>query len=233
MALSDDGYLAVLLTGYLSGKWHDQLLLYQLGTTSGVYDAPKLVGVSSRIETSGTSSSYPGAVLGMRKSGSAREVIFSTPDSIRTWSVTPASPPGGGTLKEIFKASSDSTMVDASMDAMGSSKVAIIAGNSVIIKDVDDTSAQGVSVSVQMLSSTTLDRLVGARVGLSGSLLAIATPYGATNTFSLYQVGGDAVSLVAGTKLSRFFDVKVFRFFPNYLLASSQAGGIEIYDLSQ
>lgn len=232
MTLSGDGsYVAVLLSGYSSSKWYHQAALYRLTKSGGVYEAPKLAGISGKVESSGSSSAHPGRVLAIRKDGTKYETIFSTADSVQSWEVTPnTSSPPDGTMKKMFGVSK---FVDAAMDAQGSSKIAIVSGNKIIVKDADNPTAEGLAVSVQMLESTTLDKLVAARVGLSGPLLAIASPYGAAHTFSLYQVGSGSISLVAGTKLSRFFDAKVFRFFPNYLLASSQAAGIEIYDLSE
>jgi len=232
MALSEDGsYLAVLLSGYSSSKWYHQMALYKLTKSGGVYEAPKLAGISDKVESSGSSSAHPGRVLAIRKDGTKYETVFSNADSIRSWKVAPntSSPPGGVPTK-MFGVSK---FVDATMDAQGSSKIAIVSGNKIIIKDADNPTAEGLAVSVQMLETTTLDKLVAARVGLSGPLLAIASPYGAAYTFSLYQVSASSISLVAGTKLSRFFDARVFRFFPDYLLASSQAGGIEIYDIGQ
>jgi hypothetical protein len=231
MALSADGnYLAVLLGGYSSSKWYHQATLYRLNKSGGAYEAPKLVGISGKVESSGSSGAHPGRVLAVRKDGTKYDTIFTNADSVRSWKVAPnSSSPPAGTMKKMFGVSK---FVDAAMDAQGSSKIALVSGNKIIIKDADNPTAEGLAVSVQMLESTSLDKLTAARVGLSGPLLALASPYGAAHTFSLYQVGSGSISLVSGTKLSRFFDVKVFRFFPNYLLTSSQAGGIEIYDLS-
>lgn len=230
MALSADGKLAVLFSGYSNNKWYHQVGLYKLTKSGDAYEAPKLIGISDTITSNGSSSAHPGSVLAVRKDGTKYETIFSNADSIRSWKITPSeSSPPGGTPSKLFGVNQ---FVDAAMDAQGGSKMAIASGNTIIIKDADNTSADGVAVAVQAREGTSLDRLVGARVAFSGSILALASPYGAAYTFSLYQVGGDSISFVAGTTLTRFFDVKAFRFFPTYLLASSQAGGIEIYDLS-
>jgi len=232
MALSEDGnYLAVLLSGYSSNKWYHQAALYRLTKDGGVYEAPKLAGISDKVESDGSSTAHPGRVLALRKDGTKYETIFSNADSIRSWKVTPSTstPPGGVPNKKFGV----SKFVDATMDAKGGSKVAIVSGNKIIVKDVDNPTAEGLAVSVQMLETTSLDRLVAARVGLSDTHLALASPYGAAYTFSLYRADSGSITLLAGTKLSRFFDAKIFRSFPNYLLASSQAGGIEIYDIGE
>ncbi len=230
MGLSEDGRLAVLFSGYASGEWSHQVALYELVKSGGQYEPPKLVGISTRVASEGTSTSHPGRVLAVRKDGTKYEVIFSTADSIRSWKVTPSSSsPPAGTMSKMFNVTK---FVDAGMDAQGGSRIAIVSGSTIIIKDADNPTAEGLAVAVQRREDATLDKLVGARVGLSGPLLAITTPYGAAYTFSLYQVGSSQISFVAGTTLSRFFDVKAYRFFPTYLLASSQASGIEIYDLS-
>ena len=230
MAFAEGEYLAILFKGYASQKWYHQVALYKVTKGTDNYNQPAIAGISNTVTSTGKSSAHPGKILGVRKSGSVYEVLFTNATSIYSWKLTPdTSSPGSGTLDAIFGVTD---FVDAAMDAKGGSKIAIVSGHKIIIKDADNASAEGQAVSVQTLEGSTLEMLYGARVGLSGSILAIATPYGAAYTFSLYQVGSDSVSLVAGTTLTRFFDVKVFRFFPTYLLASSQASGIEIYDLS-
>ena len=77
---------------------------------------------------------------------------------------------------------------------------------------------------------STLTKLIGAKVSLAGSMLSIATPYGAAHPFSIYTVSASGAPTIAATCEScRFLDVNVFKTFPNYLLTSSMTSGVEIY----
>ncbi len=231
MILSEDIKLAVLFSGYASNKWYHQMALYALSKTGDNYDPPALIGISNTVISAGTTASHDGKILRIQKIGSDHEVIFSNAEKIYSWKVTgnQANPPAG-TLTEIFEIPK---FVDAALDAKGKSKVAIVSGDKIIVKDLANPSAQGVTFDVERKEGSTLTRLIGARIGMSENALALASPYGAAATFSLYNVDSGSISLAAETSLTRFFDVKIFSFFPNYLLASSQASGVEIFNLSK
>ncbi|MFH1829504.1 MAG: hypothetical protein ABH871_01840 [Pseudomonadota bacterium] len=231
LMLSDDVKLAVLFSGYASNKWYHQMALYTLSKTGDNYDPPALIGISDTLTSAGTSASHAGKILRIQKIGSDHEIIFSNAEKIYSWKVTgnQSSPPAG-TLTSIFEIPK---FVDATVDAKNKSKVAIVSGDKIIIKDLANPSAAGLSFDVAKKEGSTLSRLIDARLGMSGNILALASPYGAAATFSLYNVDASSISLAAETSLTKFFDVKVFSFFPNYLLASSQASGVEIFNVGQ
>ncbi|MBN1282743.1 MAG: hypothetical protein JXA24_03095 [Proteobacteria bacterium] len=217
------GAVAVLYRGYSGGKWYHQLFLYGLTKTGDVFNQPSYLASSALITTVASSSAHGGRVLRVAKSGSDFEVIFTTPKNIYKWVSS------SGTPESLY---SSDKLVDAALDAKDPARIAIVSGFNVHVKSLSAMAAQGASVQIQPKPGTTMTYPYGAKVALSGSALALTTPYGADATFSVFQAGSGSIAPLASTKLSRFLDVRIFGSFPNHLLASSQSSGIEIYGMS-
>ena len=229
---ADGGKIVIMLTGYKSGSWYHQLGLFGYKETEGKYSAV-LSAISDTQTKDGSAMSHSGRILRATKASSGKyEVIFSTSDGIYKWTVTAGTQanPEEGDIKRLF---SVSNFVDASADALGGNKVAIVSGYNISIKDLSNTSAEGSSTRVARAEGSTLTKLIGAKVSLAGGMLSIATPYGAAYPFSIYTVPGSGAPTIAATCEScRFLDVNVFKTFPNFLLTSSMTSGVEIYSTS-
>ncbi len=218
-----DGNVAVLFSGYKGGKWYQQVGIYSAAKSSGKY-LVQHVAASKALESTGSESDHGGAILRVTGSGGAYQVIFSTAAGIFKW--TGADKAAAASVVPIANA------VDVAMDAAGGNLAAWITGFTLSVKDITKSGAAA-TAQIAKLSGSTATRLASARVALSGNALAVATPYSAANTFSLYSVQSGTPTLIAGTTYSRFFDVKLYSSFPDYLLANSQAGGIEMYLISE
>jgi hypothetical protein len=225
---TDGSKIIVMLTGYKGGVWYHQLGMFGYINSEGKYRA-KFSAVSKTQKKQGSSLEHAGRILRARKLTSKYEIVFSTSDGVYKWLVAPGTEgtPGEGSVTKLF---SVEDFIDASADALGGNKIAIVSGYNISIKDLSKPSEAGVGTRVARAEGSTLSKLIGARVSLAGSLLSIATPYGASSPFSIYTVGASgAPALTAACASCRFLDVNVFKSFPDYLLTSSVTSGIEIY----
>ncbi len=230
LMLSPKGTLTVLYNGYSAseGKWYDQLAIYPITKQASKYEIGAAICVMNTLVTQGGENEDAGSLLAVTESGGNYEAIFAAPAGIYSWKCVPpnnAEP----VASQIF---GTTNLVDAAVDAKGGSKISMVDGDKIVVKDLANRQASGLAVSVQRKQGSQLSKLVGAHVAMTGNAIALASPYGAAATFSLYSIAQGQPSLVAATPLSRFFDVKSFSAFPQYLLASSQASGIEIYSLA-
>lgn len=227
MMFSPDSTLTVLYTGFSSkeGSWSQLVAIYPITKPSGKY----LIGDASLImnttlKTTGTAAANAGKLLLVAKDGANYEVIFSGPGGVYSWKSNEA------TATTVF---GTSNIVDAAVNAQGGSKLAMLDGDKIVLKDLSNRSSAGTSLQVQRKPGSQLTRLTSAQIALNGNGIALASPYGAAATFSTYSISSGTPVLVAGTTLSRYFDVKAFAAIPKYLLVSSQASGIEIYSFGE
>jgi len=221
IAIADSGdAIAVMYRGYDSGKWYHQVGLYGLTKSGSKYNSPAFLGITGTTSTSASGTAHRGKILSVRKSGSSYEVVYTTPKVIYKW----AGP--SGSKSSIFE---NSKLVDAAVDAQSGTRVAIVYGFTVAVKKLSDPAGQGWRASIAPKDGTSLTRLSQASVAMSGNMVAVATPYGAVDTFAVFQLGSSALSPVASTSLSSFLDLEIFDSFPDYILASSPSSGIEIY----
>lgn len=217
-----DGNVAVLYSGYKSSKWVHQVGIYSAAKSSGKYIVQH-VSVSKALESAGAETDHGGAILRATGSSGSYQVIFSTAAGIFKWTGTDK----GAATSVVPIANA----VDVTMDAAGGNLAAWITGFTLSVKDITKSNAAA-TATIDKLSGSTATRLSSARLALSGNALAVATPYSAANTFSFFNLQSGTPTLIAGTTYSRFFDVKLYSSFPDYLLANSQAGGIEMYLIS-
>jgi hypothetical protein len=226
--VSDHNKVAVLYTGFSNGKWHYQLGLYHYASDQGRYRA-SVVGLSEMLDKSGPLSSHPGRILKVGEQGGVYQIMFSAADGVYSWKVTPGGlgQPEKGTVSTVF---SQSGMVDVVLDALGTSRLALLSGSRIIIKDMANPNADQFGVMVPRPEGSS-GELVGARIALADDVLALATPYGAASPFFLYRIQDGSISLVASCSTCRFLDVNIFKSFQDFLLASSISSGIEIYSI--
>jgi hypothetical protein len=221
IAIADSGdAIAVMYRGYDSGKWYHQVGLYGLSKSGSKYNAPTFLGITGTTSTSASGTAHRGKILSVRKSGSSYEVVYTTPKVVYKWTGP------SGSKSSIFE---NSKLVDAAVDAQNGTRIAIVYGFTVGVKKLSDPAGSGWSASITPKEDTSLTRLNQASVAISGSMVAVATPYGAEDTFVVFQLGSSELTPVASTSLATFIDLKIFDSFPEYLLASSPSSGIEIY----
>ena len=220
---ADSSAVAVLYKGYAGGTWYHQIFLYGLSKTGDTFNSPSFLAKTNLLTATAPATANEGAVLSVKKSGANYEVLFSTPKNIYKWLSSSAAP------TSLY---SSDTLVDAALDASGTDKIAIVAGFKAMVKSLSSMSAAGASVQIEPKEGTSMTSLYGAEVALSGGTLALVTPYGAKDTFSVFEVSSSALTPAAATDLSDFLDVKLFSLFPGYLLASSPSSGIEIFSIS-
>ena len=138
---ADSGKIIVMLTGFKGGSWYHQLLLFGYDETENKYSAA-LSAVSTTQSKQGSTTAHSGRILKATKVSSNYEIIFSTSDGIYKWTVKPGTQanPEEGDIKRLF---SVANFVDATSDAMGGNKVAIVSGYNISIKDLSNTSRCG------------------------------------------------------------------------------------------
>lgn len=230
IALGEGQRLFVLFSGYAEGHWHHQLVVYNVvRPSSGPYEIVTS-GIMNAVSSEGSADAHDGKILKVEKSDSVYTVKFSTAGGIYSWVVEPQASTAvavGACTREIGLPG----LLDATRDAYGSNKIALLYGDKIHIRDLSNLSVDVSQFGVPPGSTGSETTLAGARMSLAGNTLAIAAPYGAQAPFLMYDLSSAA--LYSYCTQCTFLDVKVFNSFRNYLLASSISSGVEIYSIGE
>ena len=223
-----EGRLFVLFYGFNGGKHYYQAGAYGASLTDGKYK-PALLGIINTISFNGDEIDANGRFQKITKNTSGQfTAIFSCAGGLRQFAITPASSVPSVNITSLFSAPN---VIDLDFDDAGT-KFAFVSSKTIFIRDTSDYSRNVGSTSVTASESET-SRLSNASLVMTSKNIFISTPVGASAPFWIIDISNAVKPKVASKCAScRFNGLAIYPDFENQLLACSETGGVEVYDIT-
>jgi hypothetical protein len=223
-----DKKLFALFYGFYEGKHYYQAAVYTSALTDGRY-TPVLAGYTNTISMTGEEADKRARFQKITKnSDGSYTAVFSCAGGLRKFTVTPSSPPASA--RSIDVVFSKSNVIDLDINDTGD-LFAYIWKRSVHIRNLSNPGTPISSTSVPVTDGAA--KLTNASLVLHSNWLFLSTPAGAASPFWVIDISTpSAPTQMMKCNTCNFNGLAWFPAFENNLLASSDTGGIEIYDIS-
>lgn len=223
-----DKKLFALLYGFYEGKHYYQAAVYTSTLTDSKY-TPVLAGFTNTISITGEDADRRARFQKITKnSDGSFTAMFSCAGGLRKFTITPSSPPPPA--RSIDTVFSTANVIDLDINDTGD-LFAFLSGKSIRIRNLSDPATNISSTSVPQTDDST--KLKNASLVLHSKWMFLSTPEGATSPFWVINISQPTIpTQTMKCNACKFNGLAWLPSFENNLLASSDTGGVEIYDIS-
>jgi len=223
-----DGKLFILYYGFAAAKHYYQAAVYESVFSDGRHH-PALRGVTTTLSFAGDEIDRRARFQKIAKNNDGSfTALFSCAGGLRQFQITPSSSVASAAISNVFSAPN---VIDLDFDDAGQ-RFAYISQKTIHIRNLASPTTDITTTSLPA-SDTTTARLSNASLVLISNRLLIATPQGASAPFWVMDATqAKPLKVISKCGGCQFNALAGFASFPNQLLASSETGGVEIYDIS-